>query len=833
MLAGLAVATLLVHVVVLATPSLATIRSPWSNLAQLALGALAVLAMLEASWHSGRFGRQTWFLAALAVGAYTIGQGIITYRWVALYHSSSPHAKDQFFFFWVIPLLAAGAADASEKDRKPDWTDVLDFAQIVVVALAVDFFLFGDAARWQADSQQMNFLKWKVRLIRDVVVLGCLWSRALVSDSRQIRALFSRLGIFYFAYSCADAIYLYLQASANDWPNPWLDLLWSLPRFLAVVLAVTWNWPEDIPRRPLTTGWRRRCTVVYWAPIAAPLMVWGLAFSSPGFRAGIGRWTWLIAATFVIASLRLLITQFRQERTLESLHSSNDLLGSIVEGTSEAIYLKDVEGRYRLINAAGARFLGRNPSDVVGKTDRDLMSIESMNGIAANDQEVLRTGQGITVEETLSTAGVTRTFLSTKNALRDTDGKIAGVLGISLDVTERRRMEEHLRHAQRMESIGTFSGGIAHDFNNLLTVIRGYSQLAISQPEEHRQNQDYFGQINAAAGRACTLVSQLLAFSRKQILQPRVLNLNEIVTDMQGMLGRLIGEDVEIHARLAYDLGLVKADLGQVEQVLMNLAANARDAMPAGGKLILETSNVTLADGHSNAHFKIPPGSYVLITVSDTGVGMDAQTLPRIFEPFFTTKPQGKGTGLGLATVYGIVRQSGGYIWVHSAPGMGTIFRIYLPRVAGHVEPLAPRPKLVTPKGGNQTILVVDDDLQLRRFAERVLTKAGFTVLEAETGEEAQKVASCHRGPIHLLLTDVVLPGSSGREIAQRICGNRGETQLLYMSGYAGDTIVQRGVLEAGICFLQKPFSPELLLEKVKEMLHAPPVGGESLLKEY
>ena len=397
-------------------------------------------------------------------------------------------------------------------------------------------------------------------------------------------------------------------------------------------------------------------------------------------------------------------------------------------------------------------------------------------------------------------------------------------------------MEEHLRHAQRMESIGTFSGGIAHDFNNLLTVIRGYSQLAISQPEEHRQNQDYFGQINAAAGRACTLVSQLLAFSRKQILQPRVLNLNEIVTDMQGMLGRLIGEDVEIHARLAYDLGLVKADLGQVEQVLMNLAANARDAMPAGGKLILETSNVTLADGHSNAHFKIPPGSYVLVTVSDTGVGMDAQTLPRIFEPFFTTKPPGKGTGLGLATVYGIIRQSGGYIWVHSAPGMGTIFRIYLPRVAGHVEPLAPRPRLVTPKGSNQTILLVDDDLQLRRFAERVLTRAGFTVLQAETGDEAQMVASSHRGPIHLLLTDVVLPGSSGREIAQRICGNRGETQLLYMSGYAGDTIVQRGVLETGICFLQKPFTPDLLLEKVKEMLHAPPIGDKSVLgetKEY
>src|SRR5215469_15333555 len=401
LLTGLAVTAFLTHIVVLATPGLTRADSPWSNLAQLALGALAVSAMLEAGWHSGRFGRQTWFLAALALGAYTVGQGFVTYYGTELYRSFSPRAKDQLFFFWVFPLLAAATADASGTKRRPNWTDVLDFAQIVVVALAVDLFLFGDVTRWQTDSQQMSFLKWKVRLVRDVVVLGCLWSRVLVSDSRQVRALFSRLGIFYFTYSCADAIYLYQQASANDWPNPWLDLLWSLPRFLAVVLAVTWNGQEDIQSRPLASGWRRRCTVVYWAPIAAPLMVWGLAFSSPGFHAGIGRWTWLIAATFVIGSLRLFITQFRQEHTLRSLHSSNELLESIVEGTSEAIYLKDVEGRYRLINAAGARFLGRNPSDVVGKTDRDLLSIESVNGIAVNDQEVLRTGQGMTAEETL------------------------------------------------------------------------------------------------------------------------------------------------------------------------------------------------------------------------------------------------------------------------------------------------------------------------------------------------------------------------------------------------------------------------------------------------
>jgi PAS domain S-box-containing protein len=493
----------------------------------------------------------------------------------------------------------------------------------------------------------------------------------------------------------------------------------------------------------------------------------------------------------------------------------------VIEGTSEAIYLKDAEGRYVLMNHAGARFVGRTPEEIVGKTARELFLPAEAEAVWKMDREVMESGKVATTELVLTAGDKTRTYLTTKNPYRNSKGQVAGVLGVSLDITERRAIEEQLRRAQRMESIGTFSGGIAHDFNNLLTVIKGYSQLALSQPQEHDQNQDYFTHINHAAGRASSLVSQLLAFSRKQILQPRVVSLNDIVTSIHTMLGRLIGEDVEVHARLCHELGPVKADSGQVEQVLMNLAANARDAMPTGGKLILETSNVDLEDGHAGSHFKVPPGAYVLLTVSDTGVGMDAQTQSRIFEPFFTTKPQGKGTGLGLATVYGIVRQSGGYIGVNSAPGMGTIFRIYLPRVADPVEPLAPGPRLVVPKGGHQTILLVDDDLQLRRFVQTVLSKAGFTVLEAGTGEEAQRVAASHRGPIHLLLTDVVLPGSSGSEIAQRICGRRGETQLLYMSGYAGDTIISRGVFETGICFLQKPFTPDRLLEKVRDVLPA------------
>src|SRR5215813_5072690 len=809
---------LLAHGFVLSVPSLHTANSLWSNLIQLVLGILAALAMLDAARRSRGFARQTWFLAALAMSVYTAGQGLITYYGPALYRSISPNLKDQIFFFWMVPLLAAAAADPRAK-RRLAWIPLLDFAQLVVLSLALHLFVFGDASRWQTDAQQMSFLKWKIRVIRDVIVLACLWGRAFASSVPQVRSLFRRLGTFYLAYSCADTIYLYIEARLHTWPGTWLDVLWSVPRVLAVVVALTWNWSSDVGVQPGDVGWRRRFMVFYWAPVVVPLVVLAICSRMMSFAPTLST-AWIVT-TFTIASLRLLATQFRQEHALSGLHRSNNLLRSVIEGTSEAIYLKDAEGRYLLMNRAGARFLGRTPEEIVGKTARELFLPDEAEALFKLDRAVMESGNASISELALTTGDATRTYLTTKNPYRDSKGQVIGVLGISLDVTERRHIEEQLRRAQRMESIGTFSGGIAHDFNNLLTVIKGYSQLALSQPAEPDHNLEYFNQINHAAGRASSLVSQLLAFSRKQILQPRVVNLNDIVTSMQVMLGRLIGEDVEIHARLCHELGPVKADPGQIEQVLMNLAANSRDAMPTGGKLIVETSNVDLEDGHTGSHSKVPPGAYVLLTVSDTGVGMDTQTQARIFEPFFTTKPQGKGTGLGLATVYGIVRQSGGYIWVHSAPGMGTIFRIYLPRVADPVEPLAPGPRLVVPKGGHQTILLVDDDLQLRRFVRTVLNNAGFTVLEAGNGEEAQRVAASHRGLIHLLLTDVVLPGTSGSEIAQRICGRRGETHLLYMSGYAGDTIINRGVLESGICFLQKPFTPERLLEKVREVLHA------------
>ena len=656
-----------------------------SNLLQLLLGLLAFLAMLDAGYRSRLFARRIWFYSAAAIGAYTAGQlvliGYILFGQGPLY---SPRITDQFFFFWVVPLLAASAVDTLGWHEGFDTAALLDFTQFLILGLALHVSVFGNSLRWQSHAQEMEFLKLKVRVIRDILVLGWLGGRAWLTNSRQLRAVFVRLGFFYLAYSLADGIYLSAEAAWQIKLGTWFDLLWSLPRLLAVVLALTWAGTEAPVVGSPSSPPRRSYIWLQMAPIVVPLVMLGISLNT--FTSSPFLWASLMVSSFAVASMRLLIAQSRQERAHAELRHSNDLLHSIVEGTSEAIYLKDSEGRYKLINAAGARYMGRSPQEVLGKTDRELLSPEIVAPILKTDEQVLGKGESVRCEEKLLEGGVTRTFLATKNPYRNTDGQIVGVLGISVEITEHRRMEEQLRRAQRMESVGAFSGAIAHDFSNLLTVIKGYSQLSLTDLQQHPRLHANLEQIVKATDRAAALIRQLLAFGRQQVLETRVLNLNDVISHLQQMLRRLIGEDVEISTQFDAELWPVKADPGQVEQVLMNLAANSRDAMPRGGKLSLQTANVHLDEAYARSHVNVQPGDYAMIAVSDTGTGMDAQTLARIFEPFFSTKPVGKGTGLGLATTYGIVKQSGGYIAVESEPGAGTTFKIYLPRVDQPLE---------------------------------------------------------------------------------------------------------------------------------------------------
>jgi PAS domain S-box-containing protein len=403
------------------------------------------------------------------------------------------------------------------------------------------------------------------------------------------------------------------------------------------------------------------------------------------------------------------------------------------------------------------------------------------------------------------------------------------------DVTERRALEQQLRQSQKMEAVGRLAGGVAHDFNNLLMVISGYSEFLLDRLGPDLALRGPAQEIASAAVRATSLTRQLLAFSRKQMLAPKILDLNSVVTENLKMLNRMIGEDVELVMVPAAELGTVRADAGQIEQVIMNLAVNARDAMPAGGKLTIETSNVSLDEDYARFHAPLRPGNYVMLAISDTGAGMDSETQSHIFEPFFTTKGM-KGTGLGLSTVYGIVKQSGGYIWVYSEAGKGTTFKVYLPRVAETVETpaqVAIPAEAAATEPGTETILLVEDEANLRYLARQFLEKQGYRVVEAADGAAAMQIAVAHEGVIHLLLTDVIMPGMNGRELAQRISEIRPNVKVLYMSGYTENVIGSNGTLDAGVRLLQKPFSLRDLKSKVREVLDSTPFPLEAAMSVH
>jgi PAS domain S-box-containing protein len=415
--------------------------------------------------------------------------------------------------------------------------------------------------------------------------------------------------------------------------------------------------------------------------------------------------------------------------------------------------------------------------------------------------------------------GINTALRVSGRAVCDGDKKTAFELFIE-DVTERRALEQQLRQSQKMEAVGRLAGGIAHDFNNLLMVISGYSEFLLDRLGPDPALRGPAQEIASASQRASSLTRQLLAFSRKQMLAPKILDLNGVVTENLKMLTRVIGEDIDLVMVPASSLGAVRADAGQIDQVIMNLAVNARDAMPSGGKLTIETSNVSLDEEYARFHAPLQAGEYVMLSISDTGLGMDSETQSHIFEPFFTTKGP-KGTGLGLSTVYGIVKQSGGYIWVYSEPGKGSTFKIYLPRVAERVEPaqvvVPEEPAFTAP--GTETILLAEDEANLRYLARQFLEKQGYRVIEAADGAIAMQIAVAHEGIIHLLLTDVIMPGMNGRELAQRISEIRPNTKVLYMSGYTENVIGHNGTLDADVRLLQKPFTLRDLKSKVREVL--------------
>ena len=475
------------------------------------------------------------------------------------------------------------------------------------------------------------------------------------------------------------------------------------------------------------------------------------------------------------------------------------------------------------VNPALVAMLGYSSGkNLVGRNLANLYSDSQQWFSLADSLHLLEKFQGLPADWLRDDRTVVSVRLSGR-AFRDERNTIFFEL-FAEDVTERRALEQQLRQAQKMEAVGRLAGGIAHDFNNLLMVISGYSEFLLGQLGDEPTLRGHAQEIANAAGRATSLTRQLLAFSRKQMLAPKIVDLNSVVTENVKMLTRLIGEDIDLVMVPGPDIGAVKADPGQIEQVIMNLAVNARDAMPHGGKLTIETANVTLDATYARFHAPVKPGDYVMLAISDTGIGMDADTQAHIFEPFYTTKGL-KGTGLGLSTVYGIVKQSEGYIWLYSEAGKGTSFKIYLPRFSatGEVlvtQPVAAEADQLAP--GHETILLVEDEENLRRLAHQYLENQGYTVIDAPDGATAIQISQAHKGPIHLLLTDVIMPGINGRELANQVSPTRPEMRVLYMSGYTENHIGHNGTLDQGITLLQKPFTLPALKAKVREMLDTP-----------
>ncbi len=500
-----------------------------------------------------------------------------------------------------------------------------------------------------------------------------------------------------------------------------------------------------------------------------------------------------------------------------------DVARDVLESLLEGCQVVDAGFRYVFVNETVAKQGQRAKEQLLGRT-----MIECYPGI-----------DGTPMFDVLRRCMTERKHERFENEFKFPDGSAGwfelrfvpvpqGVCILSLDITEQKRSaaalaktEEQLRQAQKMEAIGRLAGGIAHDFNNVLSVILSYSDFAMADLQPAEPLRADIEQIRTAGLRAADLTRQLLAFSRQQALQLQILDVNQVLTGTEKMLRRLLGADVALTVLAANSVWKVKADPSQIEQVVMNLAVNARDAMPQGGKLTIETKNVELDQEYARLHHEVVPGPYVMIAVTDNGIGMDKTTQARVFEPFFTTKDKGKGTGLGLATVFGIVKQSGGHIWLYSEPNKGTTFKLYFPRAK---DVVMTRPSVTLQpmsRRGNETVLVVEDDEQVRSVAVGILRRHGYRVLEAPNAGEALMISEDHSATIHLLLTDVVLPRVSGRQLAERITSHRPRTKVLYMSGYTDDAVLQHGILESNVAYLQKPITPDALTRKVREVLDA------------
>ena len=790
----------------------------YSDLFQFAVAVLTAYACYQASRRSVRFASSFWFVVATAFSIWSVAQGIQLYLDLTGRNSAIGDIL-LFFLSMTTMFMAVFPADDEPESGGVQWAWVLDAVQLLVLLLAVYLYfvyvpqlMYGDAA---VGPFRLRLLRW-----RNVALVIGLFTRTVMARSPSERRLFAPLALAMGLYAAGTPFANYLDLSTGAASSTWYSLAWTVPFTIVTLSAATWRDPGNVEARRLRLGSLAPTLVIYLPSLGIPILILVQYYSVVHEQVILCLGSLMVS--IVCYSLRLALLHRQQQRTLEELAASEKRHRSLFESKVVAVFRSTTDGRMIDCNERFCELFGyareellTQPSWILypgGKADRDSTMSEQF---AVNLTRVFE--KCYIRKNGTMLWGLTSAVLS-KN--RDGAPYMEGTI---VDITERRNLEEQLRLAQRMEAVGLLAGGIAHDFNNILTVIGGYAEMILERNSPGSPEHDDALEIQGGAQHAASLTHQLLAFSRQQVLKPEVVNLNLILENVTRMMRRVIGEDIDMEVHAAADLGAVKADPGQIEQIVLNVVVNARDAMPSGGKLTIETANIDLDEGYAATHAYTTAGPYVLLAISDDGIGMDEATRLHIFEPFYTTKKKGKGTGLGLSTVYGIVKQSGGHIEVYSELGKGTTFKIYLPRVDQPVTNVPCSLSESTVKGGNETILLVEDDPALRDLARRILASRSYSVLAPEKPEDAETICDQHPGDIDLLLTDVVMPTLSGAEVARRVAQKRPGIKVLYMSGYTTNAIVHHGILDEGIAFLSKPFTAGSLSAKVREVLDGAP----------
>jgi PAS domain S-box-containing protein len=777
---------------------------------------------VRASGRSGFFARLFWRLAALSFSILVLAQVVAIA--VAFMHPQSENGQvtEILFLFWFGPLSVALFLDPDSELRRLNSWIILDVIQAILFWLTV--YLYFSYLPNQLSGTDLIHSAWNRSLIYNGVLVGAFLLRSVLTNSSKVCSLFGKMGAFLFLSSVADLYFSYPGMNLDS--GDWYDLVWSSLLLLPIAIAESWTEAND-SKGPSSSVQMRDSLGRHMSPLIYSLLVFTMCFQIA--REHLTLASMFVLASFLCSSGRMFIVQRQQECTEGELRQREAQYRRLIENIPEIVWTADEHGNPLLISERINSVFGYTPAEICREGEQlwfGRVHPEDRDRVREAYGKLFSENRPFDVEYRMQHRdGHWMTWHDRAVATEEREGKRYAD-GLVSDITEPRRLEEQLRQVQKMEAIGQLAGGVAHDFNNLLMVIQGNVDILSDRLVGESPGSKNVEEIRKAAGRATSLTRQLLAFSRMQVLIPKVLDLNVTVIETGKMLQRLIGENIELRIVPGPGVMKVKADQSQIEQVILNLAVNARDAMPGGGKLTIETSVVDVDEHYSHQHPALQPGSYVLLTVGDTGVGMDAKTQARIFEPFFTTKELGKGTGLGLAIVYGIVKQTAGWIWAYSEPGHGTTFKVYLPQVRETTTPLERPESHSAPLGGVETVLVAEDQESIRDLIRESLTSNGYRVLVANDGLEALQTAESYKDPIDLLITDVVMPKMGGYELADRLMRVRPETRTIFMSGYAEHRHGERGNVSLSSVCLQKPFSMNVLLRKVREVLEAMPSMG-------